>query len=185
MKSPVKRLIAILLLLESGLLLASPSLTLAKSFKVLAINGVIASTEQSYQAANKNDTVSLRSGINRIIIRYEETYDKQQNSHNQTVYSSPLLLSIYLNKSGHYQQVSIKPMNYKAAIRYAKNPVFNIIEFNRQGRRIETSFQVKKLTGASRKELIKQSKPKSSKTLKLSAPSPDGVTDNRKGNLNL
>ncbi|MCW8878547.1 MAG: DUF2057 domain-containing protein [Kangiellaceae bacterium] len=103
--------------------LASPSITFAREFNIRAINGV----EYSSGLIDQDRKVSLRKGLNRIVLEFEEVYEGEDNDDFDVVKSGWYLLQIRLDDKPYVQKIT-RPADASAAKKYIKNPIFEIVD---------------------------------------------------------
>ncbi|TQV87529.1 DUF2057 family protein [Aliikangiella coralliicola] len=165
LKFPFSSLLIKALLILSVFLFSSvqaqPKLTIAESFNIKALNG------KNYPSGllNQNRQLSLRPGLNKLAIEFEEVYEDEDGENFDIVKSDPYLLSIYLEKDGNYFQRFIKPVDASAAKRYILNPVFEVVKGDRNSK---VKFQLRPLASDQTSFLISETRPRQKAAVNLS-----------------
>lgn len=101
---------------------AAGTLKLAKEFNLIAING------EEYQSGlfGGHSNIKLRTGINRLVIEFEEVYEGEDDDDFDVIKSGSFLLQFSASANAKLSQSILKPKNADAAKRFIKNPVFTI-----------------------------------------------------------
>ena len=169
-KKPVLIFLFSVGILFSQTSLSKAAISFADTFKIVAVNG------KSYNAnmLNKANALSLRDGINRIAVFYQASFDTRVNHSKETVRSGVYLLTVYLQKGGHYRQRVVKPHNAAAARKFALNPLFDLVEESVEHKRsikqsVPLKFQWQRLISRDPAALIKKTRLKKGRALNLSA----------------
>ena len=145
---------------------ARASLMLSNDFRVLAMNG------KDFSKTKSNTTeLSLRTGVNRIVMVYQTAFQNKITGTTETVRSIPFLFSFYAKPSNQYRQQIVKPANYESAILYANKPRFNIINISKstEPRQKNIEFSLLPLVSESPDYLIEQSRVRTNRSINLSS----------------
>jgi len=146
--------------------LSEASILFAESFKIIALNGKAYHTDM----LDKTNALSLRDGVNRIAVFYQDSFDGHANHSKESVRSPVYLLTVYLQKGGHYRQRVVKPHNAEAAKKFALNPLFDLIENSQPAKQSKPlNFKWQRLKINDPAILIKKTSPKKARTLNLSS----------------
>ncbi|TQV77531.1 DUF2057 domain-containing protein [Aliikangiella marina] len=150
-----------LILVMPGRTLAASKIVLANSFSALAMNG-----KTIEPTAQMSKTVSLNSGLNRLVVEFEGTFKSEDSNAIEVVKSLPFLIEIYLEKDQTYQQRLLQPFGSEAAQQFAKVPKFSFVNMatNQQ-----QNFQLNALSSKNQEYLKAESRLPTRKTLIISA----------------
>lgn len=123
-------LTVIFLLLFCQPLDAQSNLAVSKEFKVVSVNG----NAYAGSLSSKASLLKLAMGVNKIAISYGSDF-KNTNGDIETIKSNIFIVSFYLPSEGHYRLLHLKQSNLKAAQKFVKKPIINII--NQQGTNVK------------------------------------------------
>lgn len=155
---------ALSLLVVSCNVLADSKVKFAEAFNILAING----SKYEQGLVSQKRLVSLKAGLNRIVIEYEEVFESDDGEDFDIVKSSPFLVEMYLNNNQSYQQKLIKPADSDAARRFAKAPKFS---FHNLTDNKPQKFSLTALSGSNEAFVLQESRLPRRKTLMITSSS--------------
>lgn len=125
----IKLFLVIFTAIFTKVTIATPSITFAREFNIKAVNGV----EYSSGLIDQDRKVSLRKGLNRIVLEFEEVYEGEDDDDFDIVKSGWYLLQVSVDDK-QYQQKIVRPADASAAKKYIKNPLFELVDKSAKSR---------------------------------------------------
>ncbi|MGX5202041.1 DUF2057 family protein [Aliikangiella sp. IMCC44632] len=140
-------------------------LKVAESFNILAINGSL------YQSGlvNQERNLSLRSGINKIVIEFEEVYESDDADNFDIVKSQPILINAYFEYNQTYLLRLIKPATALAARKYIKQPIFELVKVESNSALSKINFSARILNSNADSFYIQETRLKPNRVLNISS----------------